>query len=192
VQSSSLSRPAVVDDSWFEEAGGLQKSQQCQISISSIEFTKKKKLQAKLTFSLSPLLQLRCNSHPCAAPSAWKCHTIHHVRMEQNKSVTYIQRKHVCFLKGSHFAYLLVAVHPRCVKVHFLSLHHPTSRISIDFTTVPTRKEELAMQGGTPKTQSSSAGPAPRSSPFITCNILHQIPHIDLVTTCSYCYCLIG
>jgi hypothetical protein len=69
--------------------------------------------------------------------------------MEQNKSVTYIQRKHVCFLKGSHFAYLLVAVHPRCVKVHFLSLHHPTSRISIDFTTVPTRKEELAMQGGT-------------------------------------------
>jgi hypothetical protein len=164
VQSSSLSRPAVVDDSWFEEAGGLQKSQQCQISISSIEFTKKKKLQAKLTFSLSPLLQLRCKSHPCAAPSAWKCHTIHHVRMEQNKSVTYIQRKHLCSLKGSHFAYLLVAVHPRCVKVHSLSLHHPTSRISIDFTTVPTRKEELAMQGGTPKTQSSLAGPASRSS----------------------------
>jgi hypothetical protein len=66
VQSSNLSRPAVVDDSWFEEAGGLQQNQQCQISISSIKFTKKKILQGKLTFSLSPLLQLQPGS---ATPS---------------------------------------------------------------------------------------------------------------------------
>jgi hypothetical protein len=100
LQSSRLSRPAVVDDSWFEEAGGLQQNQQYQLFFSLIKFTNKKLLQGKLTFSLSPLLHLRCNSHPSAAPSTWKCHTIHPVSKEKNKSVIYIQKKLVCFLKG--------------------------------------------------------------------------------------------
>jgi hypothetical protein len=100
LQSPRLSRPAVVDDSWFEEAGGLQQNQQHQLFFSLIKFTNKKILQGKLTFSSSPLLHLRCKSHPRAAPSTWKCHPIHPVSKEQNKSVTYIQKKHVCFIKG--------------------------------------------------------------------------------------------
>jgi hypothetical protein len=100
LQSPSLSKPAIVDDSWFEEAGGLQQNQQHHLFFSLIKFTIKKILQGSLTFSTRPLLHIRCKSHPCAAPCTWKCHPIHPVSKEQSKSITNIQRKHVCFLKG--------------------------------------------------------------------------------------------
>jgi hypothetical protein len=77
LQSPRLSRPAVVDDGWFEEAGGLQQKQRHQRTDILIKFTKNKILQGTLTFSSSPLLHLRCKCHPCAAPSTCKCHPIH-------------------------------------------------------------------------------------------------------------------